>query len=240
MSGKPLAIVTGVGPGTGAAIVREFVNRGYVVAMLARNTERLDQLARELDDAHAYPCDVTDTNGLQNTLAAIKASSGTPEVVVHNAVGGSFGDFMEIEPEMLEHNFRINTMALLHLARSVAPAMIEQAQADKNYRGALIATGNTSAYRGKAGYAGFAPTKAAQRILLESMARRLGPDGIHVAYVAIDAVIDLPWTRKRWSDAPDDFFCQPADIAGEVFRIAKQPKSAWSFESVIRPHCETW
>jgi len=76
--------------------------------------------------------------------------------------------------------------------------------------------------------------------LLESMARRLGPDGIHVAYVAIDAVIDLPWTRKRWSDAPDDFFCQPADIAGEVFRIAKQPKSAWSFESVIRPHCETW
>ena len=72
------------------------------------------------------------------------------------------------------------------------------------------------------------------------MARHLGPQGIHVAYVAIDAVIDLEWTRKRWSDAPDEFFCKPADIAGEVYRISQQPRSAWSFESVIRPFGETW
>jgi len=237
---KPLAIVTGVGPGTGAAIVRHFVSEGYVVAMLARKAERLDQLATELDGANAYPCDVTDTTALKATLHVIMDSFGTPEVVIHNAVGGAFGDFLEIEPEMLEKNFQVNTMALLHLARCVAPAMLQEAASNPEYLGALVATGNTSAYRGKAGFAGFAPTKAAQRILLESMARRLGPDGIHVAYVAIDAVIDLPWTRKRWSDAPDDFFCQPTDIAGEVFRIARQPKSAWSFESAIRPHGETW
>ena len=125
-------------------------------------------------------------------------------------------------------------MALLHLARAVAPAMIDAGT------GSLLATGNTSAYRGKAAFAGFAPSKAAQRILLESMARRLGPEGIHVAYVAIDAVIDLEWTRKRWPDAADDFFCQPADIASEVYRIAHQPKSAWTFNVEIRPHGETW
>ena len=106
--------------------------------------------------------------------------------------------------------------------------------------GALICTGNTSAYRGKPRFAGFAPTKAAQRILLESIAREAGPQGIHAAYVAIDAVIDLKWTREFFADKPDEFFCQPSDIAEEVFRIAHQPRSAWSFESVIRPFGEVW
>ena len=106
--------------------------------------------------------------------------------------------------------------------------------------GALICTGNTSAYRGKPRFAGVAPTKAAQRILLESIAREAGPHGIHAAYVAIDAVIDLEWTRKFFADKPDEFFCQPSDIAEEVFRMAHQPRSAWSFESVIRPFGEVW
>lgn len=107
-------------------------------------------------------------------------------------------------------------------------------------RGWFLATGNTSAYRGKAGFAGFAPTKAAQRILLESIARTVGPKGIHVGYVAIDAVIDLEWTRKMMSDKPDDFFCKPADIADEVFRISQQPRTTWSFDSVVRPFGEVW
>ena len=86
----------------------------------------------------------------------------------------------------------------------------------------------------------FAPSKAAQRILIESIAREAGPRGVHAAYVAIDAVIDLAWTRQRFPDAPDDFFCKPADIAGEVFHIAHQPRSAWSNEIVIRPFGENW
>ncbi len=103
-----------------------------------------------------------------------------------------------------------------------------------------MVTGNTAAYRGAAHFAGFAPTKAAQRILAESMARDLGPKGIHVSFVAIDAVIDLQWTRKRYADKPDEFFCQPDDIAQECYRMAHQPKSAWSFSSVIRPFGEHW
>ena len=92
---------------------------------------------------------------------------------------------------------------------------------------------------GKA-FAAFAPTKAAQRILAESMARRLGPDGIHVAYVVIDAVIDVPWTRKAYGDRPDDFFTKPAAIADTVWFLAHQDRSAWSFEVEVRPFGETW
>ena len=107
-------------------------------------------------------------------------------------------------------------------------------------RGVIIASGNTSALRGKSNFAGFAPTKAAQRILAESLARELGPKGIHVAYVVIDAVIDVEWTRTMRPNAPDDFFIKPDDIAGEIWHVAHQPKSAWSFNVELRPFKETW
>ena len=167
-------------------------------------------------------------------ISRIKSDLGDPEVVIHNAVGGAFGDFMTIKPKTLQKNFEVNTMALLQLGQELIPAMIENGQ------GSVICTGNTSAYRGKANFAGFAPTKAAQRILAESMARHAGPKGVHVAYLAIDAVISVPWARERYSDQPDDFFCHPEDIAGHVWQIAHQPRSAWTFESVIRPFGEAW
>src|SRR5581483_246917 len=136
------------------------------------------------------PCDVADAPNLLATLDAVVADMGDPEVVVHNAVGGAFASFRELDPEVLAANFRVNTMALLHLAQRLAPAM------EREGRGAIIATGNTSALRGRTLFAGFAPTKAAQRILAESLARDLGPKGVHVTYVVIDAVIDVPWTRQ--------------------------------------------
>jgi NAD(P)-dependent dehydrogenase (short-subunit alcohol dehydrogenase family) len=231
---KPVAVVTGVGPGTGAAITRRFAAGGYAVAMLARNQARLDELAREIPDAHAYPCDVTDVAQLGQTLDAIEKELGAPKVLIHNAVGGAWGNFLEIDPQVLNQNFQVNTMALLHLARRLAPAMTAAGE------GVIIATGNTSALRGKAGFAGFAPTKAAQRILAEAIARELGPKGVHVAYVVIDAVIDLEWTRKRFADAPTDFFIKPEAIADEVWHVAHQDRSAWSFNIEVRPFRETW
>jgi NAD(P)-dependent dehydrogenase (short-subunit alcohol dehydrogenase family) len=230
---KPLAVVTGVGPGTGAAIVRRFQDGGYQVAMLARSAERLAGLADELPGALAVPCDVADPAALAGALEAIEARAGSPKVAVHNAVGGAFGSFLDIDPEVLQRNFQVNVMALMHLGRWAAPRM--QAEG-----GALIVTGNTSALRGKANFAGFAPTKAAQRILAESMARTLGPRGVHVAYLVIDAVIDLEWQRKNNPEKPDDFFIRPADIADEVWHLAHQARSAWSFLAEVRPYGETW
>ena len=231
---NPVAVVTGVGPGTGAAIVRRFAQGGYRVAMLARNRDRLDALEKEIAGSRAYTCDVTDEARVDSTLEAVRKELGTPGVLVHNAVGGAFGSFLEIDPAVLNQNFQVNTMALLHLARRLAPAMV----AAKD--GVIIATGNTSAPRGKAAFAGFAPTKAAQRILAEAIAREVGPKGVHVAYVVIDAVIDLEWTRKRFASAPDDFFIKPAAIADEVWHVAHQDKSAWSFNVEVRPFKESW
>jgi NAD(P)-dependent dehydrogenase (short-subunit alcohol dehydrogenase family) len=226
-------LVTGVGPGTGSALVRRFA-AGYRVAMLARSADRLAELERALPSTRGFPCDVADEAQLAATHERVVRELGAPEVVIHNAVGGAFGDFLAVDPAVLRRNFEVNAMALLHLGRLVAPAMIERG------RGAILATGNTSAYRGKASFAGFAPSKAAQRVLAESMARTLGPKGVHVAYLAIDAVIDLAWTRRLNPDAPDEFFCKPEDIAEECWHLAHQPRSAWSFDVVIRPDREAW
>jgi NAD(P)-dependent dehydrogenase (short-subunit alcohol dehydrogenase family) len=226
-------LITGVGPGTGSALARRFA-QGYRVAMLARSAERLAELARELPGARAFPCDVSDEAQLKATFGKVQAELGNPEVVIHNAVGGARGDFLSLDPKLLARNFQVNTMALLHLGQLAAPAMIEAG------RGAILCTGNTSTYRGKAFFAGFAPTKAAQRILAESMARTLGPKGVHVAYLAIDAVIDVPWTRKALPDQPDSFFCRPDDIAAECWHLVHQPRSAWTFDVQIRPDAETW
>ena len=230
----PTALVSGVGPGTGRAIVERFARGGYRVAMLARNRERLDALEREIPETLGVVCDVSDEKQVDTAVAAVRARLGAPEVLIHNAVGGAFGSFLDVDPARLNENFQVNTMGLLYLARQLAPAMIEAG------KGAIVATGNTSAIRGKATFAAFAPTKAAQRILAECMARLLGPRGIHVAYVVIDAVIDLEWTRRLQSDKPDEFFCKPADIAEEVWHVVHQPRSAWSFNVEIRPFGENW
>lgn len=229
-SAKPLALVTGVGPGTGTAIVRRFARAGYRTAMIARDAERLAALQEEIPDSRAFVCDVTDETALADTIAA----AGAPRVVVHNAVGGAFGTCADVGPEVLQRNFAINTMALYHLARLTTPAMIAAGE------GAIIVTGNTSALRGKAAFAGFAPTKAAQRILAESLARDLGPKGVHVAYLVIDAAIDVPWQRALQPDKPDDFFISPQSIADEVHHLAHQPKDAWSFLAELRPFHEVW
>lgn len=231
---EPVCVVSGVGPGTGSALVRRFAAEGYRVAMLARTTDRLNALTAELPSTKAYMCDVADKVQVDATLDEVQRDFGAPSVLVHNAVGGAWGTFMEIDPAVLNRNFQVNTMGLLYLAQRVAPAMVAAG------KGSIIVTGNTSALRGRANFAGFAPTKAAQRILAEAMARDLGPKGVHVAYIVIDAVIDVPWARERFKSKPDDFFIAPAAIADEVWHVANQPRSSWSFNVEVRPFGETW
>ena len=230
----PVCLISGVGPGTGSALARRFAEGGYRVALLARNEGRLAALEKELLSAKGYRCDVSDAAQVEAAASAVERDLGNPDVVIHNAVGGAFGTFLEIDPQILNRNFQVNTMGLLYLARQFAPAMVTSG------KGAIIATGNTSALRGKPGFAGFAPTKAAQRILAEAMARDLGPKGVHVAYLIVDAVIDLEWTRKRWPDRPDDFFIKPKAIADEIWHVAHQHRSAWSFNVELRPFGESW
>ena len=230
----PVCLITGVGPGTGSALARRFAEGGYRVAMLARNEERLNALENELPNARGYRCDVSVAAQIEAVASAVERDHGSPSVVIHNAVGGAIGTFLEIDPAILNRNFQVNTMGLLYLARRFAPAMVGSG------KGAIVATGNTSAWRGKPDRAAFAPTKAAQRILAEAMARELGPKGVHVAYVVVDAVIDLEWTRKRYPDRPDQFFVETQAIADEIWHVVHQDRSAWSFNVELRPFGESW
>ena len=195
--------------------------------MIARDAERLNRLTDEIEETSAYPCDVGDLAAFERTIAAVQRDLGAVRSVVHNAVAHTFGTFLESDPAELERNFRVNTTALLYLARQVAPDMIKAKQ------GSIIVTGNTASHRGVPNYALFAPTKAAQRILCESLSRDLGPKRIHVGYVTIDAPIDVTWLgesdreRPKWLLPPedwpwsrDDFFAKPSAIADEVYHMA--------------------
>jgi len=230
----PVCLISGVGPGTGSALAKRFAEGGYRVALLARSEERLAAVERELKNAKGYRCDVSDPAAIEAVASEVERELGSPNVVIHNAVRGTFGTFGEINPSDLNRNFQVNTMGLLYLARRFALAMIRAG------KGAIAVTGNTSALRGKPTFAGFAPTKAAQKSLTEAMARELGPQGVHVAYVVIDAVIDVPWTRERFNDKADEFFIKPQAIAEEIWHVVHQDRSAWSFSVELRPFGETW
>ena len=163
---KPVCLITGVGGGTGGAIAKKFGRSGYRVAMLARNPAYIGELEQQIEGSKAYVSDVGDLDAFTATIDRVKTEMGTPEVAIHNAVRGGFSRFLDADPEDLEKNFRVNTTSLLYLARALAPDMI------KAGKGAIVVTGNTSSLRGVPTYSVFAATKAAQRILAQSLIYR--------------------------------------------------------------------
>jgi NAD(P)-dependent dehydrogenase (short-subunit alcohol dehydrogenase family) len=153
---------------------------------------------------------------------------------LYNAGSGAFGTFDEVDADDLEQAWSVNTRGLFLAAKQVVPQMKASGS------GAIGVTGATAAMRGKPFTTAFAQAKAAQHHLAESLAREFGPEGIHVFYVVVDGVVDLPATRQAMSDKPDDFFMQPDDIARSVWQVAHQPTSAWTFELDLRPYGEDW
>ena len=232
-SGK-VCVVTGVGAGTGAALCRRFAAGGYRVAMMARSAEPLEKLAAEIDGARAYPTDVGDAAAVRSTFARIRADLGPVDVLLNNAGSAKFGDFMNLADADFEDAWRTNALGLLVCGQEAARDMIERGA------GAIVVTGATASVRGGAGFAGFAPAKAAQRSLAQSMARSLGPKGVHVAYAIVDGVIDMPMTRAFMPDRADEEFLAPESIAEVFFQVAHQERSAWTFEFDLRPHGESW
>ncbi|MES1185032.1 MAG: SDR family NAD(P)-dependent oxidoreductase [Myxococcales bacterium] len=234
MTPKKVCVVVGVGPGNGAALARRFSQEGYAVALLARTRDTSGPLAESLSDARAYPCDITEEAAVASTFATIERELGPVHTLVYNAGSGVWGTIEDIEVAAFEQAYRVNALGLLLAAKQAIPRMLAQGG------GNIVVIGATSSRRGVARTAAFAPAKAAQRSLTESMARHLWPKNIHVALVIIDGVVDLPRTRQMMKDKPDDFFVAPADLAETAFRLTTQPSSAWSFEVEARPFKETW
>lgn len=231
---KPLCVVAGVGPGNGLAFSRLFAAKGYQVAMLARDKDRLAEYEAGIEGARGFVTDVTRPSELANTFGQIESKMGKSDVLIYNAGSGHWDNVEETSALDMEMSWRTNTLGLLAAAQAVIPGMKARSG------GAIMVIGAGAALRGRAKTTAFASAKAAQRSLAQSMARHLGPAGIHVSYVVIDGVIDLPQTRARMPDASDDFFLKPADIATTVYELVGQPKSAWSFEVDLRPFGETW
>ena len=229
-----VCVVTGVGPGNGAASVRRFARAGWRVAMLARSADKLRALEAAIPGAHAFAADVADAASVKEAFARVRHELGPVDTLVQNAGNASFGDFLEVTPEALESAWRVNTLSLFLCGREAASDMLSRGS------GAIVVIGATAALRGGAGFAAFAPAKAAQRSLAQSMARSLGPRGVHVAYIVVDGVIDTPATRSFIRNKPDDFFLKPDSIAESVFHVATQERSAWTFEVDLRPYAEKW
>jgi NAD(P)-dependent dehydrogenase (short-subunit alcohol dehydrogenase family) len=231
---KPVCVIVGIGPGNGAAFARRFAADGYAVALLARAAEPAHGLAATLPDARAWQCDVGDAGSVVGVFDAIRGTLGDPEVVIYNAGSGAFGTFDDVSATDFEASWRVNALGGFLVAKQVVPAM------KRAGRGNLVFVGATASRRGAARTAAFAPAKAAQRSLAESLAKHLGPAGIHVSLIVIDGVVDLPRTRQRLPDKPDAFFVKPDDVAATAAFLVAQPRSAWTFELEARPFGETW
>ncbi|MBV5273086.1 MAG: SDR family NAD(P)-dependent oxidoreductase [Lamprocystis purpurea] len=230
----PVCVIVGAGPGNGAAFARQFSRAGYRVALLARGRDSLDALTAEIAGTRAYTYDATDPADAERVFAAIRQDLGTPQTLIYNASTREFGDIDATTPDAFERAWKVNTYGCLLAAQQVIPDLRAAGQ------GSIVIIGATASLKGAAGFVAFASAKAAQRSLAQSLARQLGPQGIHVAYVVIDAVVDMPASRAMIPDAPDTFFARPDDIAESVFFLARQPRSAWTFELDLRPFGEHW
>ncbi|HEY2517143.1 MAG TPA: SDR family NAD(P)-dependent oxidoreductase [Polyangiaceae bacterium] len=231
---KRVCAVVGVGPGNGAALARRFAREGYAVALLARSTEVTETLARELPSARPFACDVADAASIERAFAAVASEMGEVETLVYNAGSGRFGTIDDTSAEDFEASWRVNALGAFVASKQVIAPM------KRAGRGNIVFIGATASRRGNVKTAAFAPAKAAQRSLAESMARYLWPAGIHVSVIIVDGVVDLARTRAMMKDKPDSFFLKPDDLADTVFRVTEQPRSTWSFEVEARPFGETW
>ena len=234
---RPVCVVAGAGPGNGMAFARRFQAGGYQVVLLARDGERLQNLlAQETPAAHlaARSCDLTDGTAIAATFADIANVFGPVNTLIYNA-GNGFPDTLDaFDADRFEQAWRLNQRGLLQCVQQVVPAMREQGA------GNILISGATASWRGSPRFLSFAAAKAGQRSVAQSLAKQLMPEGIHVAYLIIDGVIETPVTRQFLPGQPADFFLQADGIAGTAFHLTQQPRNAWTFELDLRPFGEKW
>lgn len=229
----PVAVIVGIGPGLGAALVRRFAHE-YRVAMVARSADYLNKLGAEVHAAGgnvaAFPADVGVAEQIAAAFDKIRRELGEPEVLIYNAGAGPFGSIAEVSPEQFENCWRINAFGAFLCAKQVFGDMVARG------RGVMLFTGATAGVKAGARSAAFGPAKFALRGLAQSMARDLGPKGVHVAHINIDGVIDIPG-RSFPGLKPEDML-KPDAIAETYWHLAHQDRSAWTMELEVRPFKE--
>lgn len=235
---QEVAVIGGVGPGTGAALARAFAKEGYAVGLLSRHAESSVPVADEIQarggKALVVPCDVTKQQNVQAATREICSKLGAITALAHNASGYGRAHFLEMDPEQVVAAFNANVMGAIYLAQAVIPDMLAAGH------GFISLTGATAALRGRAGFAPLAIGKAGLRMLGQALAREFHPKGIHVVHVIVDGQIDTPRLRSREPSRVAETVIPPDAIAAAIIACLKQRRTAWSQEIDIRPAVESF
>ncbi|MEM6537800.1 MAG: SDR family oxidoreductase [Pseudomonadota bacterium] len=241
---KRACLVIGAGDGLGAAIGRAFANEG-LIACLTRRPRHLDALeatAQSIIDtgreAHAFGIDARDEDQMADLIDEIDTKIAPLEVVVFNIGANVNFGLRDTTSRVYKKVWEMAAFAGFLTGREAARVMVPRKQ------GTIIFTGATASVRGGAGFSAFAGAKHALRALAQSMARELGPAGIHVGHIIVDGMIDGDFIRGLVPDAEErlaeDKILRPDDIAANYVHLWKQPKSAWTHELDLRPWSENW
>ena len=241
MSLKPVALIVGAGDATGGAIARRFARGGYTVCATRRSLDKLqpllDQIKAEGGQAYGFASDARKEEEVVALIEQVESTVGPIEVLVFN-IGANVPS--SILDETARKYFKIWEMACLGgflNGREVAKRMV--ARDGDGHKGTIIFTGATASLRGSANFAAFAGAKHALRALAQSMARELGPRGIHVAHTIIDGAIDTEFIREnfpeRYARKDVDGILNPDHIAENYWMLHKQPRDAWTHELDLRP-----
>ncbi len=235
-----VALVAGVGDGLGGAVARRFARGGYHTVLVARSAERLARIAADIEAGGgrgiAYVADLREESAVGKLFDDVEAQIGPIGVAVFNTGANYRVSILDTPADMFEKVWRLGCYAGFLVGREAARHMAPRGH------GTIIFTGATASVRGSAQFAAFAAAKGALRQVAQSMARELGAQGIHVASVIVDGMIDSQRVRERFPERvaqlPEDGMLKPADIAEVYWQIAQQPRSAWTFETDLRPWAE--
>ncbi|KAL3487583.1 hypothetical protein BJX62DRAFT_213361 [Aspergillus germanicus] len=244
MAAKPLAIIAGVGPGTGASVARKFA-AAYSVVVIARNPDNYNPLVEEINasggKALGLSADLSDSNAVQSVFDKISQQfKDSPLAAAVFNSGGGFvrKPFLELTEEEFTNGFRSQGLGAFNFAKQTLP-LLQKATGQLPHPPTLIFTGATASVRGSANFAPFASGKFALRALAQSLAREFGPKGVHIAHVIIDGVIDIPRT-KEWKFEHEDAKLDPDAIADAYWHLHTQPRTTFGFELDLRPYVEKW
>lgn len=238
------AVIIGAGDATGGAIARAFAAEGLTACVnrRARNADALEALAQSIRDAghqaRAYPGDARIEEEMIALFDAVEAEVGPVEVAVFNIGANVNFPIGETTTRVFTKVWEMACLSGFLMGREAARRMAPRG------RGTIIFTGATASLRGGKGYAAFSAAKGALRMVAQSMARELGPQGVHVAHAVIDGAIDTDFIKQRHPDfdaaKAQDLILSPAAIAAQYVMLHNQPRSAWTHELDLRPWGETW
>lgn len=235
-------LVVGAGDATGAAIAKRFAREGYIACLMRRDGAKLSALVEEIiaagGRAVAFARDAREEEQVNSTIQEIEATIAPLAVCVFNIGANVPASILDETARKYRKIWELAAYSGFLVGRAAAAAMTARGG------GTIIFTGASASLRGRAHFSAFAGGKHALRALAQSMARELGPKGVHVAHIVIDGAIDTDFIRQTFPDIyagkDNDAILNPAHIAEHYWMIHNQPRDCWTFELDLRPWCENW